>query len=230
MPNSLRLGNLVKEFNVSACHIIDFLADKGFTIEKNLHLKLSQEAYALLQEEFKSDKIAREQVDQISDKYPSLPLPYLNSKCYERICFKCDNCNTDDDMNSDDDVNKEDNLKIGDNIDEKDSIIIRDSDFVLQSNESLKKVWWYELDFRCEHCRQEINLHFEIQVRPMWPNAVWTRTISLKGANIIDCPKRTIDEEEQSSRNRESSFDPYEDFHWGDLSGEEAYIAYWNTD
>lgn len=26
------------------------------------------------------------------------------------------------------------------------------------------------------------------------------------------------------------SYDPYEDFEWGGLSGEEAYIGYWNTD
>lgn len=31
-------------------------------------------------------------------------------------------------------------------------------------------------------------------------------------------------------RDYESSYDPYENFHWGGLSGEEAYIGYWNTD
>jgi hypothetical protein len=30
--------------------------------------------------------------------------------------------------------------------------------------------------------------------------------------------------------NRDNYIDPYENFHWGGLSGEEAYIGYWNTE
>lgn len=30
-------------------------------------------------------------------------------------------------------------------------------------------------------------------------------------------------------KRRDSFYDPYEDFQWGGLSGEEAYIGYWNT-
>ena len=29
---------------------------------------------------------------------------------------------------------------------------------------------------------------------------------------------------------RESSYDPYENFNWGGLTGEEAYVGYWNTE
>lgn len=32
-----------------------------------------------------------------------------------------------------------------------------------------------------------------------------------------------------SDRDYESAYDPYENFYWGGLSGEEAYIGYWNT-
>jgi hypothetical protein len=32
-----------------------------------------------------------------------------------------------------------------------------------------------------------------------------------------------------SQRSHDSYYDPYENFHWGGLSGEEAYIGYWNT-
>lgn len=28
----------------------------------------------------------------------------------------------------------------------------------------------------------------------------------------------------------DTNYDPYENFRWGDLGGEEAYIAYWNTE
>jgi hypothetical protein len=30
--------------------------------------------------------------------------------------------------------------------------------------------------------------------------------------------------------NRDNYIDPYENFHWGGLSGEEAFIGYWNTE
>ncbi len=37
-------------------------------------------------------------------------------------------------------------------------------------------------------------------------------------------------EDEIKRENRRSRCDPYEDFSWGGLDGEEAYIGYWNTD
>jgi hypothetical protein len=33
-----------------------------------------------------------------------------------------------------------------------------------------------------------------------------------------------------SYKSYDTDYDPYENFHWGGLSGEEAYIGYWNTD
>lgn len=36
--------------------------------------------------------------------------------------------------------------------------------------------------------------------------------------------------EETDNLNSKSDFDPYEDFSWGGLSGEEAYDAMWNCD
>jgi hypothetical protein len=36
--------------------------------------------------------------------------------------------------------------------------------------------------------------------------------------------------EEPDKLNRKSDFDPYDDFSWGGLSGEEAYDAMWNCD
>ncbi|MFN5024387.1 MAG: hypothetical protein ACK5HJ_01420 [Bacteroidota bacterium] len=37
-------------------------------------------------------------------------------------------------------------------------------------------------------------------------------------------------EDEIKRENRRSTYDPYEDFSWGGLHGEEAFIGYWNTD
>jgi len=34
---------------------------------------------------------------------------------------------------------------------------------------------------------------------------------------------------QMSNRNYDSDYDPYENFYWGGLCGEEAYIGYWNT-
>ena len=49
----------------------------------------------------------------------------------------------------------------------------------------------------------------------------------------IHKPDHQVDEhglESDDSKDYESSYDPYEDFHWGGLSGEEAHTAYWNCD
>ena len=63
---SVRLSKAVKEFNLSTDHIIDFLAKKGIKIESNPNTKLPGDAYLLLQKEFQSDKIAKEEAQQIS--------------------------------------------------------------------------------------------------------------------------------------------------------------------
>lgn len=41
--------------------------------------------------------------------------------------------------------------------------------------------------------------------------------------------KTPLTTKKNSTTRRDSFFDPYEDFHWGGLSGEEAFIGYWNT-
>jgi len=63
---SVRLSKAVKEFNLSTDHIIDFLAKKGIKIESNPNTKLPGDAYLLLQKEFQSDKIAKEEAQQIT--------------------------------------------------------------------------------------------------------------------------------------------------------------------
>ena len=63
---SIRLSKAVKEFNLSTDHIIDFLTLKGIKIENNPNTKLPGDAYLLLQKEFQSDKIAKEEAQQIS--------------------------------------------------------------------------------------------------------------------------------------------------------------------
>lgn len=201
---TLRLGSIVKEFNVAPDHIINFLSNKGFCIEKKLSTKLPEEAYLLLEEEFKADKLAKEKGDEIGRLLPQQsPLPHLNkNRTYERICFRCNHCN------------------------EKGDITVKDSDFLFKLNESIK-VWLFELNFACKKCNEEINFHFEIQESS---DAISNYIINFQGANVCDCPKGYNEEDDDPTENRTNERDPYENFHWGGLSGEEAYIGYWNTD
>lgn len=53
----------------------------------------------------------------------------------------------------------------------------------------------------------------------------------LDGWSTIDDEYSELNELEiENDSERDNDIDPYEDFHWGGLSGEEAYIGYWNTD
>ena len=74
---------------------------------------------------------------------------------------------------------------------------------------------------------EEINLHFEIQESM---EIISNYIINFEGANACDCPKGYNEEDDDPNENRINERDPYENFHWGGLSGEEAYIGYWNTD
>ena len=61
----IRLSKALKEFNVGIDHAINFLASKGHKIEKNPNLKISGQAYALLQNEFAQDKKAKDDSKKI---------------------------------------------------------------------------------------------------------------------------------------------------------------------
>lgn len=63
---SIRLSKAIKEFNLSLDHIVDFLQEKGFKIESNPNTKLPGDAYAMLLKEFQSDKVAKEEAQQLS--------------------------------------------------------------------------------------------------------------------------------------------------------------------
>ncbi len=56
----IRLSKALKEFNVGIDHAIAFLASKGQTIERNPNVKISAQAYALLLNEYASDKKAKD--------------------------------------------------------------------------------------------------------------------------------------------------------------------------
>ena len=64
--NTPRLVSVAKELNVSTDTLIDFLLSKNFNCDDfKVGTKLSEEMYHLLQLQFQSDKMARQEAEQI---------------------------------------------------------------------------------------------------------------------------------------------------------------------
>lgn len=63
---TIRLGKVTKDLNIGLEHLIEFLDSKGHKVERNPNTKISQEAYALLQKEFQSDKLVRQDAIEIT--------------------------------------------------------------------------------------------------------------------------------------------------------------------
>ncbi|HET6226049.1 MAG TPA: translation initiation factor IF-2 [Bacteroidia bacterium] len=61
-----RLSKVAKELNVSVSTITDFLKSKGHVIENNPMAKLSDDLYALLSNEYQSEKAAKEEAKQVT--------------------------------------------------------------------------------------------------------------------------------------------------------------------
>jgi translation initiation factor IF-2 len=66
----VRLKQAATEFNVGLNTIVDFLKDKGIDIEANPNTKLDPQAYALLTNEYSSEKKAKEKSKEVSIKNP----------------------------------------------------------------------------------------------------------------------------------------------------------------
>jgi translation initiation factor IF-2 len=63
---SIRLIKAVKELNIGMGTIVDFLATKGYKVDKQPMAKLDGEMYTALLREFSADKIIKEEAKQIS--------------------------------------------------------------------------------------------------------------------------------------------------------------------
>ena len=61
-----RLSKASREFNIGVSTIVEFLAKKGFTIDKDPNGKLSEEMYTLLIKEFAPDKHVKEEAKKIN--------------------------------------------------------------------------------------------------------------------------------------------------------------------
>ena len=63
---SIKLIKAVKELNIGMGTIVDFLASKGYKVEKQPMAKLDGEMYNVLLKEFAADKVIKEEAKQIS--------------------------------------------------------------------------------------------------------------------------------------------------------------------
>src|SRR5476651_1166160 len=63
---SIKLFKAAKELNIGTGTIVDFLASKGYKIEKQPNAKIEGEMYDALLKEFQVDKIIKEEAKQIS--------------------------------------------------------------------------------------------------------------------------------------------------------------------
>lgn len=62
---NIRIGKVLKEFNIGLGTLVDFLNKKGITIEANPGAKLSQEEYALVEKEFRKEQIVKEESKKV---------------------------------------------------------------------------------------------------------------------------------------------------------------------
>ena len=53
---TIRINKVLREFNISLERAVDYLKDKGFTIESNPNTKISDEVYNVLSNQFAGDK------------------------------------------------------------------------------------------------------------------------------------------------------------------------------
>jgi len=63
---SLRLIKVAKEFNVGIQHVVEYLETKGVKVESSPNAKISMEMYALLQEKYQPDRLAKLDAEEVT--------------------------------------------------------------------------------------------------------------------------------------------------------------------
>lgn len=66
--NIIRIGRVLKEFNIGMGTLVDFLKKKGLTIEASPGAKLSNEEYSLVEKEFRKEQIVKEESKKVAIK------------------------------------------------------------------------------------------------------------------------------------------------------------------
>jgi len=63
---ALRLIKVAKEFNVGLQHVVEYLETKGVKIDSSPNAKISMELYAMLQEKYQPDKLAKLDAQEVT--------------------------------------------------------------------------------------------------------------------------------------------------------------------
>src|ERR1700733_3714353 len=89
---SIKLFTAAKELNIGTGTIVDFLASKGFKVEKHPTTRLDSDMYNALLKEYAVDKIIKEEAKQISigkirkeepSQFPEKPVEHRRSRDFE---------------------------------------------------------------------------------------------------------------------------------------------------
>ncbi|WP_428224243.1 translation initiation factor IF-2 [Flavobacterium sp.] len=65
---TIRINKVLREFNISLERAVDFLKDKGFTIESNPNTKITEEIYGVLSNQFAGDKGNKDASKEVSEE------------------------------------------------------------------------------------------------------------------------------------------------------------------
>ena len=88
---SIKLFKAAKELNIGTGTIVDFLASKGYKIEKSPMAKLNGDMYGALLKEFAFDKSIKEEAKQIKAIEKMLDDPELRLDRVPRYFYKISN-------------------------------------------------------------------------------------------------------------------------------------------
>src|ERR1700709_265261 len=89
---SIKLFTAAKELNIGTGTIVDFLASKGYKVQKHPTTRLDGDMYNALLKEFAVDKIIKEEAKQISigkirkeetPQFPEKPVEHRRSRDFE---------------------------------------------------------------------------------------------------------------------------------------------------
>lgn len=65
---TIRINKVLREFNISLERAVDFLKEKGFTIESNPNTKITEEIYGVLSNQFAGDKGNKDASKEVSEE------------------------------------------------------------------------------------------------------------------------------------------------------------------
>ena len=99
-----RLSKVAREFNVGISTIVEFLHKKGFDVDSNPNFKISEEAYTLLEKEYKSDISLKKESEKMN----------LKSQRTKKETITLDDIHEEADSNSEDDEYEEPEIRITD--------------------------------------------------------------------------------------------------------------------